>query len=72
MADVPFHAGPRAETVFDRAAAYLHGLGRAWTQALAYRRTLRELDQLSDRELDDLGLCRADLRRAAYDAVYRG
>ncbi len=38
-------------------------------EEILYRRTLRELDQLSDRELQDLGLARSDLpfiaRRAA-------
>lgn len=37
-----------------------------------YRRTLRELDQLSARELADLGLSRAGLKAAAREAVYGG
>lgn len=32
-----------------------------------YRRTLVELSQLSDRELEDIGICRADI-----DSVARG
>jgi uncharacterized protein YjiS (DUF1127 family) len=39
----------------------------AWRQ---YHRTLAELETLSVRELDDLGLAGADLRRVAQDAVY--
>lgn len=30
-----------------------------------YRRTVRELDSLSDRDLNDLGIGRADIRRVA-------
>lgn len=40
---------------------------RAWR---LYRRTLEELQQLSLRELDDLGLDRSTLRQAAYEAAY--
>jgi uncharacterized protein YjiS (DUF1127 family) len=46
----------------DAAEAY-----RAWR---LYRRTLEELQQLSLRELDDLGLSRPMLRQAAYEAAY--
>ena len=35
-----------------------------------YRRTFAELDTLSDNELNDLGLSRYDLERAAYESVY--
>jgi uncharacterized protein YjiS (DUF1127 family) len=35
-----------------------------------YRHTLSELRELDARELNDLGLTRADLRRAAHQAVY--
>lgn len=35
-----------------------------------YRRTLRELGALSDRELNDLGLCRSSIRDVAARAVY--
>ncbi len=34
-----------------------------------YRRTLAELTALSDRDLADLGLFRADLRRVALEAA---
>lgn len=37
-----------------------------------YRRTVRELDQLSARELADLGLSRSSLKIAAREAVYGG
>jgi len=36
----------------------------------AYRRTLRELSDLSGHELADLGLHRSEIRRVAHDSVY--
>jgi len=35
-----------------------------------YRRTLNELQGLSVREMDDLGLNQSMLRQAAFEAVY--
>ncbi|SEA00635.1 DUF1127 domain-containing protein [Rubrimonas cliftonensis] len=60
----------RATGFFDRAVATLRDIGRAYTQALALRRTYQELSQLSDRELDDLGLDRASIGAAARKAVF--
>lgn len=45
----------------------------AWALALIggwkdSRMTRRELSRLSDRELDDIGLCRGDIRRVARRA----
>ncbi|HKL65636.1 MAG TPA: DUF1127 domain-containing protein [Roseovarius sp.] len=39
----------------------------AW---MAYRRTVRELSDLSNRDLADLGLHRSEIRRVARDSVY--
>jgi len=39
----------------------------AW---VLYRRTVRELSDMSGRELADLGLHRSEIRRVAYDSVY--
>lgn len=36
----------------------------------AYRRTVRELSDLTGRDLADLGLHRSEIRRIAYDSVY--
>jgi uncharacterized protein YjiS (DUF1127 family) len=36
----------------------------------AYRRTLRDLSDLSGHELADLGLHRSEIRRVAHDSVY--
>jgi len=50
------------------------GLLTAIRQALAdhalYRRTLRELNELTDRELRDLGISRFSVREIARDSVY--
>ncbi|GAW36047.1 hypothetical protein RA2_03115 [Roseovarius sp. A-2] len=35
-----------------------------------YRRTIRELQELSARDLSDLGLHRSEIKRVARDAVY--
>ena len=35
-----------------------------------YRQTLNELAQLSDRDLQDLGVFRADIRSIAHQAAY--
>jgi uncharacterized protein YjiS (DUF1127 family) len=42
----------------------------AYTAWRHYRRTLSELQDLSVREMDDLGLNRSNLRQAAFEAVY--
>lgn len=47
------------ETLVTRAARYR-----------LYRKTLRELSDVSAQDLRDLGLSRANLRAAAYQAVY--
>jgi len=55
--------GERLNEIFvDFAASYT-----AWR---LYRRTLAELQDLSARELTDLGLDRSNLRAAAYEAAY--
>lgn len=37
-----------------------------------YRKTLAELQTLTERELQDLGLSRFSIREVAYDSVYGG
>ena len=35
-----------------------------------YRQTLRELNELTDRDLSDLGMCRSNIRSVAYEAAW--
>lgn len=41
-----------------------------YTQYRNYRTTLVELDSLSDRELNDLGLSRSTIKSVALESVY--
>ncbi len=43
---------------------------RAWNDYRLYRRTLGELESMSNRELRDLGISRYSIRQVAYDSVY--
>jgi uncharacterized protein YjiS (DUF1127 family) len=45
-------------------------LRQAWARYAAYRKTLAELKDLSERQLADLGTTRGDLKRLARAAVY--
>jgi uncharacterized protein YjiS (DUF1127 family) len=42
---------------------------RAWRR---YNASLRELAQLGDRELADIGITRSDIPRIAWDSSHRG
>jgi uncharacterized protein YjiS (DUF1127 family) len=42
---------------------------RAWRR---YNASLRELTQLGDRELADIGITRSDIPRIAWDTAHRG
>ena len=53
------HAAGGLGQVFARATAMI----AAWNNA---RITRRELSKLSDRELEDIGLCRADIDTVIY------
>jgi uncharacterized protein YjiS (DUF1127 family) len=44
-------------------------LARAWADYARYRRTVGELETLSDRELADIGLSRADIADVAQRAA---
>lgn len=45
-------------------------LRQRWADYREYRRTLAELDMLTDRDLADLGLSRLDIKEVAYESVY--
>lgn len=47
-------------------------LGARYARYRTYRTTVAELDQLSDRELRDLGISKANIRSIAYQAAYGG
>ena len=53
-----------------RLAEMMKQASEAYTAWRSYRRTLNELQELSVREMDDLGLSPANLRQAAFEAVY--
>jgi uncharacterized protein YjiS (DUF1127 family) len=56
--------------ITDRFAALIKNLGARYARYKTYRRTLNELASLSNAELRDLGLCRAQIRSVAYEHVY--
>jgi uncharacterized protein YjiS (DUF1127 family) len=45
-------------------------LRRAWTEHRLYRDTVRELSQLTDRDLADLGVHRSNIPEIARESVY--
>lgn len=47
-------------------------LAQTYNRYRSYRETLNELSHLGDRELDDLGIRRADFRTIARKAAYGG
>lgn len=53
-----------------RAQALFADASDAWTRYSLYRTTLNELQDLSNRELADLGLARGNLRSIAYETAY--
>ncbi|KNG95137.1 DUF1127 domain-containing protein [Pseudaestuariivita atlantica] len=53
-----------------RIAGMVADIRDAWTRRRVYRKTLNELQALSARELNDLGLNRSMLHQVAYEAAY--
>ena len=56
----------------NRVAGLIGSLNQRVQRYRTYRKTLEELETLSDRELFDLGLSRAQFRAIAYNAAYGG
>ena len=54
-----------------RISGFIRDVVTSAVQYRLYRKTLAELQSLSDHELDDLGLTRATLRSVAYGSVYK-
>ena len=55
-----------------RVANVISGIRARRAKYAVYRSTMRELDALSERELNDLGINRASIRAIAYQAAYEG
>lgn len=55
-----------------RFAGFIGGMTKRFAQYSTYRRTLDELNTLTERELADLGISRAQIRSIAYKAAYDG
>ncbi|MEM9971882.1 MAG: DUF1127 domain-containing protein [Pseudomonadota bacterium] len=55
-----------------RVSGILHGISTRFAQYRTYRKTLDELESLSNREMADLGIHRSQLRSIAYKAAYDG
>lgn len=57
-------------TFSNRIAQMQADLSERFAKYSTYRKTLAELRQLSDRELNDLGLNAYTLKQVAYDSAY--
>ena len=53
-----------------RIAKFVADLRDNMARRSVYRQTMRELNELSDRDLSDLGMCRANIRSVAYEAAW--
>ena len=56
---------------FDRLAALMVGVKDLIARRRVFNQTLFELNQLSDRDLSDLGLSRANIADVAREAAYK-
>ncbi|MGO4853528.1 DUF1127 domain-containing protein [Phaeovulum sp. W22_SRMD_FR3] len=54
----------------DRLMALVTRIGEARARRAVYTQTLRELNALTTRELNDLGISRSMITRVAQDAAY--
>lgn len=63
-------AGRSATGLSDRIAGLFRALGEARQKRAVYNSTLRELEQLSGRDLADLGIARAMIPEIAREAAY--
>lgn len=54
----------------DRRSGLIARVVDAWKRWRLFHRTRRELHQLSDRELDEMGLSRAMISRLAAETAY--
>lgn len=60
----------RKEAGQGRIAKFVADLQDHMARRSVYRQTLRELNELTDRDLSDLGMSRANIRSVAYEAAW--
>ena len=60
----------RKEAGNGRIAKFVADMRDNMARRSVYRQTMRELNELSDRDLSDLGMCRANIRSVAYEAAW--
>ena len=65
------HAPATSATLTDRARSTVADLRATIARRALYRRTVRELRDLSNRDLADLGIARCSIKSRAYEAVYK-
>ncbi|MCF6273456.1 MAG: DUF1127 domain-containing protein [Rhodobacteraceae bacterium] len=58
-------------SLYTRFTQAVDSMKQAQRQRRMYRKTINELNSLSDRELNDLGLCRSMISDVARTSVYR-
>ena len=63
---------PVRPAINNRTGGFLNGVSQRFAQYRTYRRTLDDLEALTDRELADLGVSRHLIRAVAYRAAYDG
>lgn len=64
------HTHIHGASILDRATQVIADLGARFAKYKMYRQTFVELSDLSTRELDDLGISRADIQDVALAAAY--
>ena len=55
---------------WDSFASWYKNKKAAWAKDRAYRETVKELNQLSDKELRDIGITRGDIDSIAMETYY--
>ncbi|MBL4871837.1 MAG: DUF1127 domain-containing protein [Rhodobacteraceae bacterium] len=63
-------ANTHSASILDRAVTFFANQREAYARLRLYTQTMNELQSLSTRELNDLGLSRSSLHDTAYTAVY--
>jgi len=61
-----------SNSVFHSVTSWASPLWLRFSQYRMYRKTLREMQRMSARELADFGLSRCDINRIARECVYGG